>query len=99
MTKVPEEWQKISLAALDTATKIMIDIAHSHNENITHSNIDALPPTSLYTLLASLEHHKKSRYHHDDAWDRDFQALSNMAGHFKLRWSNEYRVICHHVDT
>ena len=80
--------QEGSSAALDTITKIMVDIAHSHNKNVTYSNIDALPPTSLYILLASLHNLNQSSGQHDDRWRRDFEALNDMTGHFKRRWNN-----------
>ena len=80
--------QEGSSAALDTITKIMVDIAHSHNKNVTYSNIDALPPTSLYILLASLHNLNQSSGQHDNRWRRDFEALNDMTAHFKRRWDN-----------
>jgi len=88
-TKMMEEWHKSSLAALDTISRIMVDIAYSHSRNLTQSNIDALPPACLYILLASLEHISIKANQNDEVLRRDREALINMAAQFKRRWSIE----------
>ncbi|KAI9730903.1 MAG: hypothetical protein M1834_005621 [Cirrosporium novae-zelandiae] len=79
-----------SRAAPDTVTKIMTDIAYSHNKNLTDSNVDVLPVTSFYVLRAALKHLGANRRHKDDEiWFLGSEALRNMAGHFKSRWAIE----------
>lgn len=85
--KTPENWKKSSSAALDTATKMVIDIAHSHNKNITNYSIDTLPPTCSYIIRAALKHLNTNRYVDNEEWFRDCEALRKMLGHFNHRWS------------
>ncbi|KAK6392688.1 hypothetical protein LTR65_003461 [Meristemomyces frigidus] len=46
----------VSKAALDTASRLMVDIAITHNDLINAGNVDAIPPTSIYTLQLALRH-------------------------------------------
>lgn len=49
------ERTKKSHDALDTATKMVVDIADSH-ENMAPHLIDALPPSCVYIIQAALKH-------------------------------------------
>ena len=48
------QWEQRSQAALDTATKIMIDVARHHLKRI--DNIDALPLCCAYNLRVAMKH-------------------------------------------
>ncbi|KAK3938151.1 hypothetical protein QBC46DRAFT_356094 [Diplogelasinospora grovesii] len=66
-----EEWHKRSQEALDTVTKMAIDIAESliaaPNANTTHT-IDATPPTYPYIARAALRHICSSTQREDVGW-------------------------------
>jgi hypothetical protein len=48
------QWGQDSRAALDTAAKIMVDVAHDHMENI--AGVDALPLCCAYNLRVAMKH-------------------------------------------
>lgn len=50
-----DEWRKKSHDALDTVTKMVVDIADSH-ENMAPHLIDSLPPSCVYIIQAALKH-------------------------------------------
>ncbi|KAH8883452.1 hypothetical protein GQ53DRAFT_699301 [Thozetella sp. PMI_491] len=51
-----EEWQKTSLAALDTVTIMIIDIAECHGSNITPASIISIPPNHIFIICAAMKH-------------------------------------------
>ena len=89
--KTLEDRQKGSLAALDTVTKMVIDIAHSHSKNVTTYNIDTLPPSCSYIVRAALKHLSTNRHVDGEIWFKDCEALRKMLGHFNHRWNTVER--------
>ncbi|KAL4902750.1 hypothetical protein BDW74DRAFT_157505, partial [Aspergillus multicolor] len=68
-----------SLAALDTVTKMVIDICTTH-EHVPISQIDHLPPSCLYIIRAALKH--ISEYHSATPDPRLHSSLKQ----FEARW-------------
>ncbi|KAH8660452.1 hypothetical protein BX600DRAFT_56848 [Xylariales sp. PMI_506] len=81
-----EEWQASSRAALDTATKMVIDIAESHQHIVTTPE-NAMPPSYAYAVRAALQHIKVRRPSSDDAWLQGAEAqLRASLSKFNQRW-------------
>ncbi|KAL3479657.1 hypothetical protein BJX99DRAFT_66935 [Aspergillus californicus] len=75
-----------SHAALDTITKIVIDIAGIH-EHVPFSEIDGLPPSCVYIMRAALKHiHHSPSILLDEELQRATLRLRNSLQHFELRW-------------
>lgn len=81
-----DEQRRSSRAALDTISKITVDIAHLHTRNPSGSSIKELPPFCLYIFRAGLEHLSASPYADLDAWTRDCDALRLTLKLFEERW-------------
>ena len=75
-----------SSAALDAATNIMIDIAQTHAESVNSRNVDALPPTCIFTLYAALEHVGRKHGNLDTSHHTAQNALESFLGLFIDRW-------------
>ena len=89
--KMLEDRQKGSWAALDTISKLVVDIAHSHSKNLTSHNIETLPPTCSYIVRAALKHLSTNRHVDGDVRFEDCEALKKMLGHFNHRWNTVER--------
>lgn len=50
-----DEWRSGSQAALDTITKMVVDISDSHN-NMSADELELLPPSFSYAILSALRH-------------------------------------------
>lgn len=76
------------MATLDTATQLVIDVAHSHEEALTPFDIDSLPPSYTYIVQAALQHMNETRHLVGDldAWKRDYDLLEKSQGRFHRRW-------------
>lgn len=75
-----------SWAALDTATKMVVDIARSHMKQVGSRNIDAFPIMCAYISRAAEKHLGTSR-HMDTIILSDYcEAIKKMLDHFYLRW-------------
>jgi hypothetical protein len=56
-----EEWQKGSLAALDTATRMIIDVADCHYSSMVPYWAIESSPNHIYVVCAALEHMRTRR--------------------------------------
>ncbi len=83
--KSTEEWRKNSQAALDTVTKMVIDIADSH-ENMVPYPINSLTPSYAYILRAALKHVRGSTWR-QNVWPRDAEErLQSSLDRSNHRW-------------
>ncbi|KAK9234204.1 hypothetical protein V1525DRAFT_74376 [Lipomyces kononenkoae] len=55
------DWEKRSLSTLETATKIVIDIAHIHTSKMTIADCDHLPSSWIYLMRAALSYLERIR--------------------------------------
>ncbi|PLB49696.1 hypothetical protein P170DRAFT_409275 [Aspergillus steynii IBT 23096] len=51
-----EDWKKSSLAALDTATTIVIDMSKSHYSNLPSDGTNNTSPVIIYVVRAAIQH-------------------------------------------
>ena len=65
-----------SQAALNTATKMMVDIIDTESQP---SPPEAWPPSRLYRLRASLRHLERQSHLHKDDWYDDAEARLRVA--------------------
>ncbi|KAH6617167.1 hypothetical protein F5144DRAFT_585644 [Chaetomium tenue] len=84
-----DEWCGGSQAALDTITKMVVDIADSH-EHVPTERMDSLPPSFCYTVLSALRHIRaKSRA---DTWLQEAEERLRVSLYrFDFRWGVEAR--------
>lgn len=81
-----DEWRKKSHDALDTVTKMVVDIADSH-ENMAPHLIDALPPSCGYIIQAALKHISDSPGLKSDHEFQDISKRLNASlNQFSHRW-------------
>lgn len=81
-----DEWRKRSHDSLDTVTKMVVDIADSH-ENMAPHLIDALPPSCVYIIQAALKHISESSSFKSDHDIEDIsKRLKASLGQFSHRW-------------
>lgn len=84
-----DKWRGGSQAALDTITKMVVDIADSH-EHVPPERMDSLPPSFCYAVITALRHiHTKSD---PDTWLREAEErLRGSLYRFDCRWGVEAR--------
>ncbi|KAF5857549.1 hypothetical protein ETB97_005652 [Aspergillus alliaceus] len=63
-----EEWKKSSLAALDTATTMVIDMAKWHYSSLPSDGTNDTSPIHIYVVRASMEHMRLRPYDGDRPW-------------------------------
>ncbi|KAI1378394.1 hypothetical protein F4677DRAFT_443607 [Hypoxylon crocopeplum] len=84
--KAPDKWFEGSLAALDTITKMTVDIAESH-ENVPPHVVDSMPPSLAYILRAALQHIHSSTRPEDPSWSQSAEGrLQGALARFNRRW-------------
>lgn len=66
--KSQEQWRDSSRAALDSITKMVQDIAMSHNA-VSFAELDTLPPSCAFVIRAALRHVDNTGVG-GDQWDR-----------------------------
>jgi hypothetical protein len=91
MFKPLEEWHKRSQEALDTVTKIVVDIAESlmvtSPANTATHTIDAMPPTYSYIARAALRNIRNNTQREDVGWLRGAEdVLQTSLDKYFQRW-------------
>jgi hypothetical protein len=87
-----EEWYRSSQEALDTITKMVVDIAEyligpSHADTATYA-IDAMPPIYIYNARDALKHIHSSSRMDDATWLRNAEnVLQTSLDKYLQRWS------------
>lgn len=80
--------KKKSHDALDTVTKMVVDIADSH-ENMALHMIDALPSSCVYIIQAALKHINESPYLKNNSEFQEIcKRLKASLNQFNHRWGN-----------
>lgn len=81
------QWERTSLAALDTAAAIMVDVAHDHLEHMPHA--DALPVCGAYHMQLAREHlEARSLKSGEVDTSRGIKALAALQNRLHERWSD-----------
>ncbi|OJJ43872.1 hypothetical protein ASPZODRAFT_135906 [Penicilliopsis zonata CBS 506.65] len=76
-----------SRAALETATKIMVDVAYHHITHLTPHNVDALPLCCSYNLRVAMDHiENQSRHFPGTQASKDLACLMALDRAFCMRW-------------
>jgi len=85
--KSPEQWLKSSRAALESITKMVQDIAISHN-GVSFPDLDTLPPSCAFVARAALRH-VDSIGANGDQWERarTSEQLQRSWEKFDHRWN------------
>jgi hypothetical protein len=84
--KTLEEWHKRSREALDTVTKMVVDIAASLI--VATQTIDVMPPIYPYIAHAALRHIRSNTQREDTSWPRSAQdVLQASLDKYRARWS------------
>jgi len=82
-----EGWQKSSLAALDTVTKMVIDIAEYHHSSMPPDSIDTTPPSHIYIVRAAIKHMHTRPYNESVLWLESAEdTLQLYLNKFYRRW-------------
>ncbi|KAL2830213.1 hypothetical protein BDW59DRAFT_170168 [Aspergillus cavernicola] len=69
-----EEWKKSSLAALDTVTTMVIDMAKWHYSSLPSDGTNDTSPIHIYVVRASIKHmHHTRPYNGDSPWSESAQ--------------------------
>lgn len=84
MRRSPDEWLNHSHAALDTATKMMVDIAASQS-SLSLVSMDAVPPLSKFVTRAAIRHVRDSRDGSDEMGDGEKQLKMSLQ-RLQRRW-------------
>ncbi|KAK9325348.1 hypothetical protein V1517DRAFT_191187 [Lipomyces orientalis] len=82
-----ENWGQYSAAALDTVSKMVIDIADYCNKQCDSFHIHPPPPTTFYIVQAALKHLDTDPCLEGDFRSKDYEALRKFLDNFHNRWS------------
>lgn len=82
-----ENWGHDSAAALDTVSKMVIDIADYYNTQCDSFDIDPPPPTTFSIVQAALKHLDTDTCLERDVKSKDFKVLTKFLDNFHNRWS------------
>jgi len=88
-----EKWYKRSQEALDTVTKMVVDIAEwlisSSPGNAATDTVDAMPPMYPYIARAALRNIHSSTQSEDTGWIRNAEdVLQTCLVKYLQRWTN-----------
>ncbi|KAL1882028.1 hypothetical protein VTK73DRAFT_2742 [Phialemonium thermophilum] len=84
-----ESWQRRSKAALDTATRIMAEVAEHHLDHIVHHGVDSLPfccAGNLRVAKKYIKHHCRGCCNGDDFSRSGLRQLMLLEEAFCDRW-------------
>lgn len=82
-----EEWKKSSLAALDTATTLTIDMAKWHCSGLPLDGTNDTSPVHIYVICASIKHIQTRPQNGDHPWSETAEnKLQNYLGKLKHQW-------------
>ena len=72
--------------ALNTMTRMVIDIAYAFNHEIGTFNIDILAPAMMHIVCCAQQHILTAEDFNDRKWLEDFDQLRNVLSYFNRRW-------------
>jgi hypothetical protein len=79
---------EIARVALNTVTRMVIDIAHAFNrECIPNFDIEILCPTIAHIVRSAQQHVMVEEDFRNPQWVQDFEELRKMLKYFSQRWS------------
>jgi hypothetical protein len=73
-------------AALNTITRMVIDIAYAFNLEIRTFNIEILAPATAHIVCCAQQHILTAEDFNDPKWLEDFDQLRKMLSYFNRRW-------------
>ena len=79
-------FKKNSLAALDSMTKMVIDIASSFNQNLPVLDLDLYPPMCVHLVRWIMYNFLGTNSLRDEVGGHNFQELYKMLSHLNNRW-------------
>ena len=80
-------YKESSLAALDSMTRMLIDIASSFNQNLPVLDLELYPPMCVHLVRWVMYSFPGTKSLRDEVGDHNFQELSNMLYHLNNRWT------------
>ncbi|KAN0105047.1 hypothetical protein V8E51_010792 [Hyaloscypha variabilis] len=72
--------------ALNTMTRMVIDIAYAFNMEVSTLNMDILAPATQHIVCCAQQHILTAEDFNDRKWLEDFNQLRKMLGYFNQRW-------------
>lgn len=72
--------------ALNTITRMVIDIAYAFNLEVGSFNIDILAPATQHIVCCAQQHILTAEDFNDRKWLEDFNQLRKMLNYFNQRW-------------
>ena len=81
-----EVFKKSSLAALNSMTRMVLDIASSFNQNLPVINLELYPPTCVHLMRWIMYHFLGTDSLRDELGNHNFSELSKMLCHLNNRW-------------
>lgn len=79
-------FKESSLAALDSMTRIVIDIASSFNQNLPVLDLELYPPMCVHLVRWVTYNFLGTNSLRDEVESQSFQELSKMLYHLNNRW-------------
>ncbi|KAI8633679.1 hypothetical protein F5Y19DRAFT_470921 [Xylariaceae sp. FL1651] len=87
--KTLDKWLESSHSALETITKMTLDIADSHQSILAHKS-DTLPPNCAYMINAALRYLRRDVVGGSYAWRQSAESrLRNSLGPLDRRWGRD----------
>jgi hypothetical protein len=72
--------------ALNTMTRMVIDIAYAFNMEVGTFNIEILAPATQHIVCCAQQHILTAEDFNDRKWLEDFNQLRKMLSYFNQRW-------------
>jgi len=72
--------------ALNTMTRMVIDIAYAFNMEVSTFNMDILAPATQHIVCCAQQHILTAEDFNDRKWLEDFNQLRKMLSYFNQRW-------------
>lgn len=72
--------------ALNTMTRMVIDIAYAFNLEVGTFNIEILAPATAHIVCCAQQHILTAENFNDRKWLEDFDQLRKMLSYFNQRW-------------
>lgn len=80
-------YAEISLIALNTLTRMVIDIAYSFNNESDGFDIDMFSPAISHIVKSAQQHISTGGELRTTLWEKDFEQLKNMLLFLNRRWN------------
>lgn len=82
----PLNYQETTAAALNTLTRMVIDIAYAFNRECGSSDIEILHPAFMHIVRCAQQHLLTTENYNDPNWLEDFDQIRKVLVYFNRRW-------------